>query len=92
MKNHYIVCGYGEIGGAICGELQDQQLPFVVIADDEASIAAIAREGYALVRGNPTADASLKEAEIERAFGKDGLDELYNQLRRMYIALETAET
>ena len=22
MRNHYIVCGYGEIGGAICGELK----------------------------------------------------------------------
>ncbi len=69
MKNHYIVCGYGEIGGAICGELKDQQLPFVVIADDEASVAVISREGYPLVQGNPTTDASLKEAEIERALG-----------------------
>lgn len=37
-------------------------------------------------------DSEACYAEIERAFGKDGLDELYNQLRRMYIALETAET
>lgn len=69
MKNHYIVCGYGEIGGAICGELRDQQLPFVVITNEESSVTAINREGYALVRGNPTADVSLKEAEIEKAFG-----------------------
>ena len=69
MKNHYIVCGYGKIGGAICSELRQQQLPFVVITNDETSVAAIHREGYALVRGNPTADLSLKEAEVERAYG-----------------------
>lgn len=69
MKNHYIVCGYAEIGGAICGELKDQQLPFVVITDDEPSIVAVDREGHALVRGNPTVDTSLKEAGIDRACG-----------------------
>lgn len=69
MKNHYIVCGYGEIGGAICSELRDQQLPFVVVTNDEASLEAIDREGHARVKGNPTADSSLKEAEIERAAG-----------------------
>lgn len=85
MKNHYIICGFGEIGGAICSELKDQQLPFVVIANDEDSIAAVNREGYPLVRGNPTADASLKEAAVERAIGvitvlADAADNLFISL------------
>ncbi|NNE01099.1 MAG: response regulator [Pirellulaceae bacterium] len=85
MKNHYIVCGYGEIGEAICSELHDQRLSFVLIADDEPSVAAVTREGYALVRGNPTADVSLKEAGIESAAGviavlSDDADNLFISL------------
>lgn len=69
MKNHYIVCGYGEIGGAICDELKGQNLPFVVITDDELSLSEIQRETHAVVKGHPTSDGSLKEAGIERALG-----------------------
>ncbi|MEW4531304.1 NAD-binding protein [Maioricimonas sp. JC845] len=69
MKNHYIVCGFGEIGSAICSELRNQQLSFVIIANNETAIEAINREGYPFVRGNPTADTSLREAGIDRAVG-----------------------
>lgn len=89
MKNHYIVCGYGEIGGAICGELKDQQLPFVVITDDESSVAAINREGHALVQGNPTADSSLKEAGIERAVGAIAV--LADDADNLFISLAARE-
>lgn len=85
MKNHYIVCGYGEIGGAICDELKDQQLPFVVIADDETSQKEIERKGHARVKGHPTSDISLKEAGVEQAVGviavlSDDADNLFISL------------
>jgi len=89
MKNHYIVCGYGSIGGAICAELKDQQLPFVVIADDETSATAINREGHALVRGNPTADSSLREAGIERAIGVIAV--LADDSNNLFISLAARE-
>jgi DNA-binding response OmpR family regulator/voltage-gated potassium channel Kch len=63
------VCGYSEIGSAICDELKDQRLLFVVVTDNEGCVAEIEREGHALVRGNPTTDASLKDAGIDRAVG-----------------------
>ena len=37
-------------------------------------------------------DSEALYAEIEKAFGKDALDQLYDQLQRMYIALETEDT
>ncbi|QDT09501.1 NAD-binding protein [Planctomycetes bacterium K23_9] len=89
MKNHYIVCGYGEIGSAICGELRDQQFPFVVITNDETAKAAISREGYASVTGNPTADTSLKEAGIERAVGVIAI--LTDDADNLFIALAARE-
>ena len=89
MKNHYIVCGYGDIGGAICGELQDQQLPFVVVTNDEPSIEAVRSKGYALVKGNPTADGALKEAEIEKAEGVIAI--LSDDSDNLFIALAARE-
>ena len=89
MKSHYIVCGYGEIGGAICGELVQQQLPFVVITEDESSIATIGRESFALVKGNPTADSSLKEAGIEQAVGVIAI--LPDDADNLFISLAARE-
>ncbi|MGB7343032.1 MAG: NAD-binding protein [Pirellulaceae bacterium] len=89
MKDHYIVCGYGEIGSAICDALKDQQLPFVVIAQDETAKAAIARMGYAIVSGNPTQDTSLKEAGIERAVGVIAI--LTDDADNLFIALAARE-
>ncbi|WP_404306064.1 NAD-binding protein [Neorhodopirellula lusitana] len=89
MKNHYIVCGFGEIGGAICGELVQQQLPFVVITADSDSGAAIEREGFASVKGNPTADASLKQAGIEHAKGVIAV--LADDADNLFISLAARE-
>ncbi len=89
MKNHYIVCGYGEIGGAICDELKDQHLPFVVVTDDELSVAAIKRDGHALVRGHPTADSSLKEAGVEQAVGVIAV--LADDADNLFISLAARE-
>ncbi len=89
MKEHYIVCGYGEIGSAICDELKEQQLPFVVVTQDEVSKAAIARMGYATVSGNPTQDSSLKEAGIERAIGVIAI--LADDADNLFIALAARE-
>ena len=89
MKNHYIVCGYGEIGGAICDELKDQRLPFVVVTDDELSVAAIKRDGHALVRGHPTADSSLKEAGVDQAVGVIAV--LADDADNLFISLAARE-
>lgn len=89
MRNHYIVCGYGEIGGAICGELQAHQFPFVVITDDDATITALNREGYPMVRGNPTADSSLKEAGVEQAVGV--ISVLADDADNLFISLAARE-
>ncbi|MCM2369023.1 NAD-binding protein [Aporhodopirellula aestuarii] len=89
MKNHYIVCGFGEIGGAICGELVQQQLPFVVITADKDSTEVVEREGYAIVKGNPTADTSLKEAGIEHASGVIAV--LADDADNLFISLAARE-
>ena len=62
-----------------------------VAADQRRSTISLTRNGRRLF-AEVAPDSEALYAEIERAFGKDGLDQLYDQLHRMYIALETAET
>ena len=69
MKDHYIVCGYGRIGSAICDALEDERLPFVIIEHSDKSTALAHGKGYCVLKGNATTDAVLKEAGIHHALG-----------------------
>ena len=69
MTNHYIVCGYGRIGGSICTELSQRSLPFVVVEADEQRVAAIEQMGYCAIKGDATTDAVLRQAGIATAAG-----------------------
>ena len=62
-----------------------------VESDQRRSIVSLTREGRRLFE-EVAPDSEACYAEIEQAFGKDGLDQLYEQLRRMYVALESAES
>lgn len=44
MKDHYVVCGYGRIGKAICYRLQEDGIPFIVVDSDGAE-RVCGREG-----------------------------------------------
>ncbi len=62
-----------------------------VAADQRRSTIALTRKGRQLFEEVAPDSEALYE-QIEQAFGKDGLDQLYDQLHRMYVALETTET
>ena len=62
-----------------------------VVTDQRRSIVSLTREGRRLFE-EVAPDSEACYAEIEEAFGKEGLDQLYEQLRRMYLALESTET
>ncbi len=67
LKDHYIVCGYGRIGGYICGQFKGEGLPFVVIERDEQVIQSMEEEGLVYVRGDATDEKTLIDAGVERA-------------------------
>ena len=61
-----------------------------VVTDQRRSTISLTKDGRRLfARVAPDSEACY--AEIEEAFGKEGLDQLYEQLRRMYVALESAD-
>jgi len=68
LKDHYIVCGLGRMGGTICQYLQDRGQPFVVIDNDESRLENVCvSDGWNYIHGDATDDSILKSAGIDRA-------------------------
>ncbi len=65
MRDHYIICGYGRVGRAICHELRSQGAQYVVVALEATAEA----EEEPLIVGDATNDDVLRQAGIERARG-----------------------
>ncbi len=69
LSNHYIVCGYGRMGIQICESLSEQNLPFVVIENDEKKIERLKEKKFLFVEGDATSDEDLSRSKIESAKG-----------------------
>ena len=67
LQNHYIICGYGGIGSAICASLKNSNVPFVVIENNEKNVEFATMEGFLVIIGKATYDATLIEAGIKQA-------------------------
>jgi CPA2 family monovalent cation:H+ antiporter-2 len=69
LEDHYIVCAYGRVGRAAAGELEAEGVPFVVIEAREDLEPRMGAEGVLYVGGDPTSEAVLRKAGVERAKG-----------------------
>lgn len=69
VSDHFIVCGYGRMGRALCRHLADRKLPFVVIDESEDAINECEQKGWPCVLDDATSDRTLSDAGIERARG-----------------------
>jgi voltage-gated potassium channel len=67
MENHTIVCGFGQHGRQVCQELEQSQLPFVVIEINNEMLQEIPNDNYRWLHGDATSDEILLEARIDRA-------------------------
>ncbi len=69
MENHYIICGYGRMGGFIAERLRFSNEDFVVIEFNEEKEKKAEESGDVFVFGDATKSDVLKRAGIERAKG-----------------------
>jgi len=69
LKDHFILCGYGRVGQEIAQAFGEEEVPFIIIANDEEHIAKAEKEGHLCLFGDATSDEVLKETGIERAHG-----------------------
>jgi len=89
LRNHYIICGYGGIGSAICASLKNSEVPFVIIENNDKSVEFATNEGYLVVIGKATYDATLIEAGIKQARGI--VNCLGDDSINMYVSLAARE-
>lgn len=66
-RDHTIVCGFGRMGHAVCEQLSQTEVPFVVVDADPDRVREASHLGYIAIEGCPSDDAVLTQAGIERA-------------------------
>ena len=69
MENHYIICGYGNIGRRIAQDLDRARHPFVVIDWQQDVVEDLQEAVLPHVSGDAEEEETLREAGIERARG-----------------------
>lgn len=69
LKEHYIICGSGELAEVIIRSFLDEGLDFVVVTDKRADLDDYSTHDILVVEGQSTEESVLIHAGIERAKG-----------------------
>ncbi|MBV8368113.1 MAG: TrkA family potassium uptake protein [Candidatus Eremiobacteraeota bacterium] len=69
MVDHFILCGYGRVGGEIARDFAAEGIAFVIVDINPDSLERAAAEGLVVVNGNAADVATPQAAGIERARG-----------------------
>jgi voltage-gated potassium channel len=70
LKNHYIICGHGRMGRIVRGQLEEENLPFVVVDSNEEKLEDL-KESHdcCFIEGDATQEDVLLKAGIKTAKG-----------------------
>lgn len=69
MKDHYIICGYGNVGREVAERLKANKESFVVIEKDHDRVQDMVENGISVIRGDAEDEDTLLKAEIMKAKG-----------------------
>lgn len=69
MKDHYIVCGYGNVGREVTFHLKCRGESFVVIERDRLKVESLVDKGVPVIQGDAEDDDTLKRANVLNAKG-----------------------
>lgn len=69
LDGHYIICGMGRVGRSVARELAQRSAPFVIIDNADLKRQRFAHESWLVIAGDATLEATLRQAQIERARG-----------------------
>jgi len=69
MRDHFIICGYGQVGRTVVSQLVRLRLPFVLIETNEGIYRQLLSERIPVVQGDAKQHDILRAAGIERAQG-----------------------
>jgi voltage-gated potassium channel len=69
LNGHYILCGYGRVGRQVAREFAADDVPFVIVEQDQEILEECLAQGYLALLGEASDDEVLEEAGILRAGG-----------------------
>ena len=69
LKDHFILCGFGRMGGIIAREFSRQSVPFVIIERDPERMQSAMEGGFLAVEADASSEEVLRRVRIERARG-----------------------
>lgn len=69
LKDHYIVCGAGDVSRTVINCFRENSVNFVVIEENEKRVAELAQQGVLTILGNAEKEDILERAGIKKAKG-----------------------
>jgi len=69
LNDHFIICGYGRLGGNVAEELRIKSIPFVIIDNLIDPVLRARDEGFLAIKGNAADESVLADAGLRRAKG-----------------------
>lgn len=69
MKDHYIICGYGNVGREVMEQLVKKGEKFLVIENDRTKVENLVEMGVPVVSGDAESESVLEKANIGSAKG-----------------------
>ena len=85
LRNHFIICGYGRMGSQVGKELEENQVPTLIIDNNPDAIKRLREEGRVFIDGDAASEQVLRAAGIERARGL--ISTVDSDERAVYIVL-----
>ncbi len=85
LENHYIICGYGRIGGVVAQEILKDSPDVVVIESNEKLVEQLKLDGILHLAGDATDDGVLVAAGIKRA--RSIVTALTDEAANVYVTL-----
>ncbi|MDA3811746.1 MAG: potassium channel protein [Spirochaetaceae bacterium] len=69
IKNHYIICGFGDVGRETAAEFFRKKIAFIVVDIEISDLDKDAYSDYIFIIGDATEESILEEAKIKKANG-----------------------
>jgi voltage-gated potassium channel len=69
LRDHFIICGYGQVGRTVVDQLERLDIPFVLIETNEGLYRELLNDKTPVIQGDAKRHDILLQAGIERARG-----------------------
>jgi voltage-gated potassium channel len=67
VRDHFIVCGYGQVGRTVVDQLKRLEIPMVLIETNDGLYRELLKEGVLVIQGDAKRHDVLLTAGIDRA-------------------------